>query len=861
MSIKKTIRVFFTIVLLIAGSDSFCQARPPDTLKSSAPAPSSGILKSKVIYVARDSIRFDVENQKVFLFGEAKVTYEEMKLNAAYIEFDLQKNLAFAHGARDSAGNDVLDSAGMPVGDPVFSDGEKNFDAKEITYNFETKKGKIREVSTQEGEALIHGESAKKVYTENFKDTGDVYYIRNARYTTCDLGQPHFYLKATKIKVIPKDKIVAGPTYLVVNGIPTPLAVPFGVFPNRTGRKSGALIPAYGESNLGYFLKDGGYYFGLSDYFDLALRGDIYSKGSFGVKTNTKYNRRYRYNGILGLSYANIKISEKEFPDYRNTEDFFVRWQHSQDAKSNPTSRFMANVNAGSSTYQTYNSNTSNEYLSNTFLSNISWNKSWQNRPLNLSVNGSHNQNTQTKIVNVVLPEVALTRSRWYPMRSKVASGKQNAFEKIGISPALYAKNQITALDSQLFEESSLDKFQNGIKFTAPASTSFNLGPLIFTPSFGLNGYGYFQSVKKSWNTSDSAVMTDTIKRFSAAYDYSMALSMSTKYYMTYMYRSKNPAGPAVRAIRHVLTPSASLSWRPDFSEKKYGYYHYVQSSITNDSALYSMFQDAIYGGPPSGKAGFINFGLHNNIEMKLRPSKKDTTGKDRKVMLIENFSLTGGYNLAVDSFNWSNINMNATTRLFKVVDLVMQGTLDPYKLDYGTGKRTKKLLFTQTYSLGRLTSAMFSVSTSVSNIQKKKAKHEKPAGKRPDVYRDELEYILSHPDYYVDFSVPWDLSLYYNVVYARPALDDTVIQSFTFSGNVLVTSKWKVGFRSGFDFEKKDFTYTSFDIYRDLHCWEMRLNWIPFGFRKSYMLSIGVKSSVLQDLKLQRKRDWYDYN
>ena len=273
--------------------------------------------KSKVVYGARDSIRFDVDNQKVFLFGEAQVEYEDMKLNAAYIEFDMVRNIAFSHGGRDSAGNLSLDSVGMPIGDPVFADGEKTFDAKEITYNFETKKGKIREVTTREGEAFIHAKDAKK-------DTGDVYYVKNGRYTTCDLEHPHFYLKATKIKIIPDDKIICGPAYLAIEDVPVPLGIPFGIFPNKKGRKSGVLIPAYGESTLGFFLKDGGYYFGISDYFDLALRGDFYSKGSYGMKTHTKYSKRYKYNGFLGLKFADIKISEKEFPDYSNTQVFFV---------------------------------------------------------------------------------------------------------------------------------------------------------------------------------------------------------------------------------------------------------------------------------------------------------------------------------------------------------------------------------------------------------------------------------------------------------------------------------------------------------------------------------------------------------
>ncbi|MBI3501248.1 MAG: LPS-assembly protein LptD [Bacteroidetes bacterium] len=845
--------VYFSFPFFIFAQDT-AHVKTSDTIHATTPdtSVSESAIKSKVIYSARDSMRMDLDSQKVFLYGEGNVKYEELELNADYIEFNMKTNIAFSRGARDSSGNVRLDSAGNAIGDPVFKQGEKSFDAKEITYNFETKKGKIREITTVEGEAFIHARDAKK-------DTGDVYYVKNGRYTTCDLEHPHFYIKTTKLKVIPDDKIISGPAYVVIGDVPLPLVLPFGIFPNKTGRKSGVLIPFYGESNLGYFLKDGGYYFGMSDFFDLALRGDFYSKGSFGVKTHSNYIRRYKYSGNVQLSYSNIQISEKEFPDYSRTQDFFLRWSHMQDAKASPTSRFSANVNAGTSTYQKYNSYNANDYLSNTFQSNIAWNKSWQGSPNNLSINASHSQNTKTKIVDVTLPDAAFTMGRRFPFKRRDFVGKPNVIDKIGISPSFNAKNFIR-MDSAFFKDPYFvnklsDRMQNGIKASAPITTSWNLGPLIFSPSISANAYGYFQTIHKRWDADSSRVFTDTLRTFKYGYDYSTSLTTSTKLYGMFAFRHG-----IVKAIRHVMTPSASLSWRPDFSQKQYGFYEDVQTNTFGNTQSYSIFQNGIFGSPASGKSGVITLGLDNNLEMKLRPAKKDTSTKDRKIVLIDNLRIASSYNIAAENFNWSTTNLSARTRLFKKVDITLSSVLDPYAYDNVLKKRIEKFEYQVNGKLYRLTDAAFALSTSLRSLTQKKTA--KTTGKKTVKKNvDELNYIMSHPDYYVDFNVPWDLAVNYNVVYSKPGASDTVIQSFTFSGNVNVTEKWKVGFRSGFDFVKKNFTFTSFDIYRDLHCWEMHLNWIPFGFRRSYMLTLNVKASVLQDLKLERKRDWYDYN
>jgi len=876
--LKRTnIFVFFTIPVLIAilfnesvfSQDTTHKSTSQVTVKkdSIGDAQNSAI-KSKVIYSARDSIRFDVANQKVFLYGDSKVTYEDMDIKAGYIEFDMEHNIVFAHGARDSLGKPVIDSAGMAVGDPVFKQGAQGFDSKQITYNFQTKKGKIRDIRTEEGEGVIHAKDAKK-------DTGDVYYVKNGKYSTCNLENPHFYLKSTKIKVIPDNKIIVGPSYLVVGDVPTPLMLPFGVFPNKKGRKSGVIIPTYGQSNLGYFLTNGGYYFGLSDYFDLSLRGDIYSQGSFGAKANTNYVKRYKYNGFLGLNFSRIQIGEKEFHDQQITNTFLLNWQHAQDMKANPTFRFSANVNAGSSSYNKYNSYNPNVYLSNTMQSNISMTKSWRNS--NLSLGASHSQNTITHALDVTLPEATFSINKWYPLRRKVAIGSQKWYEKLGFSVTVNAKNKISTIDSLLFnKKNSLELkpdayklLQNGLNARIPISTSMNVGPFIITPSFTINGVGYFQTIKEHYNADSNKVFTDTLRGgFKTAYDYNAAIGVSTKLYGMFMFKHGR-----VKAIRHVLTPGVSFSYRPDFSQRNFGFYETIQTtSITPTSPegtprTYSYFQNGIYGAPPSGKSGMIGFSLSNNLEMKLRPSKKDTSTKEKKVMLIDNFSISTSYNLAVDSFNWSPISLSGRTRLFQKVDLTLNGIIDPYKLNYGTGKDTKKLLFDETHQIGRLTTASLSISTSLRSLTGK-TPPPKPATSgiiRQPANSDELNYILQHPDYYVDFHVPWNLAVNYNLmyisVYRNFALHDSLTQSLMFSGDLNVTKKWKVGFRSGFDFIKKDFTFTSFDIYRDLHCWEMRLNWVPFGPRKYYMVTIAVKASALQDMKLMRKREWYDYN
>ena len=850
-----------SIPLDSAQSDSILT--PP--LKSSA-------LKSKVEYSAEDSIRFDITTQKAYLFGNAKVDYETVTLTAEYIELDMGSNIVYAIGK--------MDSTGKLIGKPIFSDDGQEFSTETITYNFDTEKGLITQVITTEGEGFIHSDTAKK-----FPD--DILYIKNGAYTTCDLEHPHFSIKSPRIKIIPDDKIITGPAYLTIADIPTPLVVPFGLFPNKKGRSSGILIPTYGESLVaGFFLKDGGYYFGVSDRLDVALRGDIYSKGSWALKARSNYKKRYKYKGYLDISYSEFQFGEPELPSFSKQEDFFIQWSHKQDAKARPNSTFSAKVNAGSKNYNKYNSNNSSDYLTNTFQSNVSFSKSWANKPYNLSLNARHNQNTLTNVVDISLPEIAFSVNRVYPFKGKNKTAKGNAFKNIGIAYRMDAINKISTYDSLLFSDTEFSDFSNGVRHTIPISTSIKLFKYInLNPSINFTDRWYFQSIEKRWiddtlftniDTIVGYIKSDTIIGFQNAYDFNFKASLTTKLFGMIQFKSKH-----IKAIRHVLTPNIGFTYRPNFGDNQWGYYKKVQSDTLGNILEYSKFGDnttwrGYYGSPPSGKSGVLNFSLTNNLEMKVR-SKKDTVSHTRKIMLIENLVVSASYNMALDSLNWSKISLSGFTRLIGDQLFVRYAAFfDPYILvadSNGTTTRINKYEINEYGRLARQENSDWFVSLNLRLSPDIFKRTDKPVTNTERVSdkgsEEELEMINSNPESFVDFSTPWSVNIGYNLSYlnryyytssaSRDSISSKLIQTVSINGEVNITDKWKITARVDYDFVDEDFSYASFDIYRDLHCWEINFNWIPFGFRQSYNFGIKVKSSVLQDLKLTRKREWYD--
>jgi lipopolysaccharide assembly outer membrane protein LptD (OstA) len=842
---------FLLISALIIGLNGALQAqtdsiRRADSLKKvNAQTVRIGTtLKDIVTYSAQDSMFFDLINQKVYLYDSAAVDYQDVRLRANYIVIDFKNSVVSAEGRKDSLGT-YREKAMITQADQTFY-GEK------LSFNFETGKGKVTEVNTEEGGGFLLADAVKK-------DTGGVIYGYHGQFTTCDRpDHPHYAIRAKKMKIIQNDKIVTGPAYLEISDVPTPLAVPFGFFPNKKGRKSGILIPTYGESpSLGFFLKDGGYYWGVSDKMDMALRGDIYSKGSWGAKLYTNYKVRYKYSGNINLKFARILTGDRELPTSRIIRnDFFINWYHTQDPKFNPSIRFSANVNAGSSTYNSINSDRPQDYLSNIFSSNISASKSWKFGVLSTSLR--HSQNTLTHHVDMTIPQIAFSVNRFYPFRnSKRVTNKW--YDKIGVSYSSEFKNDLSIGDTMFRKEYRpyiKNYFSNGIRQSLPIATSFNvLKYFTLTPALNFNSVTQFRTILKTFNSDSNQVYTDTVNGTKINFDWSASVTLSTRLFgMYYMKASR------FSVIRHTITPNLSFTYMPDFTNEKYGFYKTVQTNNAGNFEKYSIYEGGIYGSSPRGKLGSIGINILNTFEGKRRLKPTDSTGVAERVSLID--ALNGGfsYNLIADSLNWSYLNAGLRMKLFKKIDFNASVIADPYKLreeDDGSAVRINQFEWQGRKRIARLTGANLTIGT---NLRKgglsSSAEHTSSRGTDA-----ELNMINSNPNGYVDFNIPWSLNISFTLNYSKPLLQETFSQSLHVGGDVNVTPKWKVGFDSNYDLQHGQFAYASLNAYRDLHCWELQFNWIPFGVRQSYNVTLNVKSAVLQDLRLTRKRDWYDFS
>jgi len=820
---------------------------------------SENAIDATVNYNARDSIDTDVVTQKVFLYGEAEILYQEFSLQADYIEIDFKNNIIIANG--------IPDSAGIIQGRPVFTEGGQSFKSESMKYNYKTKKGLISGVFTEDGYGYLHGKTVKTNKSQSFD-------IGGGSYTTCeDEDHPHFEFKYKKSRVVPNKRIVTGPAYLSVEGAPIPIGIPFGWFPAEQGKKNGILIPTYGESaNRGFYFENGGYYFSVGEHLDFTLLGDIYTKGSWAVKPTMRYRKRYKYNGNFNFSYANNIEGVKGSDDYSLSKDFSIVWSHRQDKTARPNSTFSASVNIKSSDFNKYVPSSTQDYLSNTYSSSIAYQTSFGGKYF-LTINASHNQNTQSKVVNVTLPELSFNANQFYPFQAKSRTGKQRWYEKIAISYAMNARNKVSAPDSLFFTENTFKNSQNGIRHAMPISSPLKIAKfLTWTNSINLNDRMYFQSYNQYWvndtlfddgDTTVGYVVKDTIRGFNNLFDFSFSSSISTRLFGMYQFGNKFP----INAIRHVLTPTLSFSYTPDFGSDFWGYYD-SYTTADGEEIEYSKYEGAIYGVPPPDKSGRISFALKNNLEMKVR-SRKDTITGFKKVVLIEDFTISTSWDIAKDSLNLAPVIMSGRTTLFKKLRISYNSSWDPYIIDPNdsTGNRNlDQFEWTVNRRLLRLDNTRWTVALSwrisASDFEKDK-KFETDAGTEA-----ELEEINMDPDNYIDWTIPWNLSFNYTFNYTANHLwpdhehqkETNIVQTFGVSGDVSLTPKWKILFRTGWDFESNDLSYTSISITRDLHCWEMRFNWIPTGYRKSWNFSINAKASILQDLKLSKKKDWRDY-
>lgn len=866
--------------LLPAVPDTFDRPNP-DTLNTNVPEvhivsgdstaaeekTNKFMLSAKIDYASADSLSMDIKNKMAWLYGNASIEYEDIKLNAAIISINFDNNTIHAYATEDSLCN--------PVGTPEFKQGDLSFTSKEIAYNFTTRKGLIQNVITKEGDGYIHGTVIKKI-NDSVTDVG------RGEYTTCDLPvNPHFSLKFTRAKVLSGNMIVTGPAWISVEGVPLPLALPFGLFPNKRGRSSGLIIPKYGESDKrGFFLEDGGYYFGLNDYFDLKLTGDIYSHGGWALKPTFTYKKRYKYSGSLSLRYAVTVYGIEGDKDYYNKRDFFVTWSHRQDPKARPNSSFGASVNAGSSSYNKYNPSTVNDYLSNSFSSSVNYDLTlgtWGH----LSTAATESQQSQTKSINLSLPSISFGINRIYPFKKKTPTGPAKWYESINVNYSMEMHNNLSTYDSLIFKPNIINKFVNGMKQSIPISGSFKiLKYFSWSNGVSYNEYLVTKTIRKTWVGDTSAlggyIKVDTVNGFKSARDYSFNSSLSTTIYGMKQFRK----GPVI-AIRHVLRPSVGFSFTPDFGTEQLGYWRTVQTNIKGNTTQYSIFEgNNISLNPSRQKSGAINFSLGNNLEMKVR-SAKDTVTGSQKIMLIDNFQISTSYDLARDSLRWSNINISARTTLFKQIQVSYSSSYSPYGLYtqpfYGytmwdsytnpfynsvPGPQINRSQYSINKRPLRFLNAGWNLSFGYDLKPKKKVAKKPPPG---SATQEEIEDVQNNPNMYIDWDNAWSLRFDYNFrlsstpVLATGQIKRDLIQTVGLSGDINVTEKWRVSARTGYDFQQKDFAFTQFSFFRNLHCWEMSFDWVPYGIQKSWSFRINAKSSLLQDLKLTKKKDFRD--
>lgn len=821
-------------------------------------------IEDKIEYNAKDSLIFGVDNQKVYLFGEASVKYIDKELNAAYIEYDMNSNIVFAKG--------MPDSTGEITGRPIFKDGELSFEAQTLRYNFKTRKGYIEAVKTEQEGGYLHSSITKQDQFGNIN-------IKNGKYTTCDLDHPHFYVALTKAKSIPGDKIVSGPAYIVFEDIPIPIGIPFGFFPNTKSNTPGIILPQYGEENRrGFYLRNGGYYFAINDYLNITASGDIYTNGTWGVGIRSDYRVRYRYNGNVNLKYFNNVEGFKDLPNYSKSYDYSVMWSHSQDAKANPNQSFRASVNLSTNKYDKNHSRALTNALTNTKQSSISFQKNWPNSPFNFSTSFNHSQNSKTGVVDLNFPKASLNMNRIYPFRLKNTAARRHWYEEIQLSYSGFFDNRIRTADTLLFTDKVWDDMNMGFKHEIPVYWNYKprkMKVLTITPNFRYTGMLYADYIEKhrelitEEDTSYYKVVKDTINKFSYAHGYYPGISaaLAPKIYGMYQFSGKGK----VQAIRHVMSPSVSFSYIPDMSRFVPQYYRELRDEEGKLIECYSIFENGMFGTPSfTSRRRTMSFSLNNNVEMKVR-QETDTTSKLTKVKIIDNLSFNTSASFE-DSILFKPVAFNGTTSIFKnKLNLSFRGNFDPYTID-DKQRRINKLEFSKSGKLARLTNFGFSTGFSFSSANKKgDVSEDQQEGSAlpdntilttPQVQGEEYDN-LNDVDYqgeYVNFDIPWSVRIDYNFNYSKPANKAEFIQAFRISGDFSLTPKWKIGYNTGFDFNSKQFTTSSLSIYRDLHCWEMNFTAVPFGFYKSFSFQINVKSAVLKDLKYNKNIPWQDY-
>ncbi|MCZ2355131.1 MAG: hypothetical protein LC115_00355 [Bacteroidia bacterium] len=810
----------------VSKRDSTAKIMRLDSLKSASD------IKDQVKYAAQDSIVLDLNTKKMWLYSESSLDYDGMRLKSEFIDVDWPNNMVEARGAEDSTGKWVKT--------PIFVEKGQEYRAERMRYNFSSRKGIIYKAKTNQGGDYILGQTIRR-------NPDNTYYIASGEFTTCDAEHPHFSIHASKLKVIPGDKIICGPLYLRVADVPLPLVLPFGFFPNQQRRKSGIVIPAYGEAaDRGFFLRGGGFFWAASPYLNATFEGDIFTKGGYRIGTKLDYKKRYVTDGNLNFNYAITRFNEPTDPNFQEVRNINIVWNHNQILS--PTAQFRANVNAASPSYFRNNSFNIAQVVNTQLASSISYQKSFRRAPALLSVSMNSNQNLATRNIELSLPSANLSVNRFNPFKKKNAS--QNAwYEQISVGYNVALKNVLNTYDSLLLKPETRNNMRNGMLHTASINTNFKLLRYVtLSPSATFNEYWYLQTTNKTWvnaGTIDS-LKTDKTNGFAATRDFSLNMAANTNVYGVFQTQSKRK-----RAFRHTLNPSVSYTYRPDFGKSQWGVFKSYRDS-TGTEIHYSRFENGIIGSPAGGESQAINFGLRNMLEMKSLNKKTDPnkSAKDNSTYttLLDNLSLSTRYNFAADSFRIDPLRANARTSLLKGLFVFnLDGSFNWYALNEAKTRVTPVFLYTQNKQLARLTSASAAISCNLKSPKKKE---------QPEKKQHHYQSIF---DQYQDFSIPWTLNLSYTLNYDRPLQTVTLRHALTFSGNITLTPKWGISYSSGLDFKSKKLTVTSINITRDLHCWQMTLNIIPFGTFRSYFFTLNVKSSTLADLKINKQRNFQD--
>jgi len=847
-------------------------------------------LSTTVVYTAEDSTIMDAVNKEVHLYGNASVTYGDINLKADYIRLNWILNEVYAVGKLDTATKKM-------VGEPIFQEGQQTYNTKEIRYNFKTKKGIIKGIITQEGDGNIRGQRVKKDSVNNF-------YLADAIYTTCNLEHPHFYINAPKIKLVERKMVVSGLFNLVIADIPLPIGLPFGFFPlpkNKEAGTSGIIFPSYGEDAVrGFYLRDGGYYFAINEYVNATVTGQYYTSGSWGVGIQSNYVSRYKYNGSLRFQYNRNRSGDEILKmlgsDIRN--DFKLTWSHTPKPRGSST--FSANVNIGSDSYNSLNAAEIQTYISNTASSSVQYNKTFgrfaragaslrvnqnfgQPDPVTqIRKNGTTNVSTDFNFgINQFSPFTigGQARGRWYEsfrlgMDFSGNYGVSNTLNAIDTSYATLRfiidnpidtsrlSRQVLAINGENLPtilENGIFQGRYSIPISLPNMKLFK--HINLTPSISFQGELFNRAYTYTY-MGNNRVRIDTTESIFSQYSYSFGAGMNTRFYGLFHVRKGR-----LETIRHTVIPNLSFSYTPDFS-KNTNFYQTVQIDSKDGQPVmrtFSRFKNLATGG--NGRAsGMINFGLNNQLEMKLRTRSDTAEAQYEKVSLLDNFSIGGNYNLLADSLNLSNISVNANTRIGRNLNMNFNMNFDPYIYEpFGnsrTGVRVNKFAIANGQGLARLQNMNFTLGTSFNPASRKTNTEQNRQA--TGATEEQLEFIDQNPDLYVDFNIPWNININYNFGWSKTGLDQSrTIQALNFNGDLSLTPKWKISVSSGFDFAAMSPTITQVTIYRDLHCWDMSLSWTPYAgssIRASnYNFTLKVKSSILQDLKLTRRRSFYD--